>query len=93
VSGVQAGRQPRGVRAACTGQRPDVDEHRRLWRRFERPAAELPEHAGAEANGTDPELARALRDLPARMRAAAVFRFFYDLDVAGLPMSVLQPAG
>ena len=60
-----------------------MSEHRRVWRRFERPVADLPEHAraGAAADDGDPELARALGELPPKMRAAVVYRFFHDLDV------------
>jgi RNA polymerase sigma-70 factor (sigma-E family) len=61
-----------------------TDERRRVWRRHERPMAQLPDRAGAEpGSGTlaDP-LRQALRELPPRMRAAVVFRFVYDLDVA-----------
>jgi len=60
-----------------------VDERSRVWRRFERPVADIPERsgAGAVAPDGDPELSRALRELPPRMRAAVVFRFLYDLDV------------
>jgi RNA polymerase sigma-70 factor (sigma-E family) len=61
-----------------------LDERGRRWRRFERPVADLPEPppVGGGPAGGDPELAHALRQLPPRMRAAVVFRFFYDLDVA-----------
>ena len=60
-----------------------IDERRRVWRRREQPVAELPDQAAATAG--DPAGAavrQALRDLPPRMRAAVVFRYFYDLDVA-----------
>jgi len=61
-----------------------MDERSRVWRRFERPVADLPERSGSgvTADDGDPELSRALRELPPKMRAAVVFRFFYDLDVA-----------
>jgi RNA polymerase sigma-70 factor (sigma-E family) len=60
-----------------------LDERGRRWRRFERPVADLPETAGVRTDTTgDPELAHALQQLPPRMRAAVVFRFCYDLDVA-----------
>ncbi|AGZ45115.1 putative RNA polymerase ECF-subfamily sigma factor [Actinoplanes friuliensis DSM 7358] len=63
-----------------------TDERRRLWWRRERPTAELPDrpHTAAEpARGElDDGLRTALRDLPPKMRAAVVFRYFYDLDVA-----------
>lgn len=60
-----------------------ITERRRAWWRFERPSERLPERAAADApDGGDPELAQALGTLPPRMRAAVVFRFFYELDVA-----------
>ncbi|MDR7322294.1 MULTISPECIES: SigE family RNA polymerase sigma factor [Catenuloplanes] len=60
-----------------------ITERRRAWWRFERPSERLPERAAADTpDGTDPELAQALGALPPRMRAAVVFRFFYELDVA-----------
>ncbi|MDR7278998.1 SigE family RNA polymerase sigma factor [Catenuloplanes atrovinosus] len=61
-----------------------ITERRRAWWRFERPSERLPERADAESvtADTDPELAHALGELPPRMRAAVVFRFFYELDVA-----------
>ncbi len=61
-----------------------LDERGRRWRWFERPVADLPEQPVEPAGpaGGDPELAYALRQLPPRMRAAVVFRFYYDLDVA-----------
>ncbi|GAA1640355.1 SigE family RNA polymerase sigma factor [Actinoplanes couchii] len=60
-----------------------TDERRRIWRRFERPVAEVPEgSAAAVTPETDPELARALEQLPPRMRAAVVFRFVLDMDIA-----------
>lgn len=61
-----------------------IDERRRIWRRREQPMAELPEVA-AGATGAGPVadgLKRALRELPPKMRAAVVFRYFYDLGVA-----------
>jgi RNA polymerase sigma-70 factor (sigma-E family) len=61
-----------------------VDERRRPWRR-ERSTAELPERARAELDSgseVSDELRQALKDLPPRMRAAVVFRYFHDLDVA-----------
>jgi RNA polymerase sigma-70 factor (sigma-E family) len=61
-----------------------TDERRRIWRRRERSMAELPEvpfQAGSvEVEGTE-RLRKALRELPPRMRAAVVFRYFYDLGV------------
>ena len=60
-----------------------TDERRRLWRRRERPVAELPDRPLPEHDGdADSRLRAALRDLPSRMRAAVVFRYFYDLDIA-----------
>ncbi|WP_245923608.1 SigE family RNA polymerase sigma factor [Paractinoplanes atraurantiacus] len=60
-----------------------IDERRRIWRRRERPVAELPEVAFSEATGDVGEaVQQALRALPPRMRAAVVFRYFYDLGVA-----------
>ena len=60
-----------------------TDERRRLWRRRERPVAELPDRAVPDLGGdADSGLRAALRDLPPRMRAAVVFRYFYDLDIA-----------
>lgn len=61
-----------------------TDERRRPWRRRERPTADLPERAHAELDGGDAidQLRKALRDLPPRMRAAVVFRYFHGLDVA-----------
>ncbi|GAA4962437.1 SigE family RNA polymerase sigma factor [Actinoplanes utahensis] len=61
-----------------------TDERRRWWRRSERSMAEVPDRAAApHAEGDLSDGLRvALRDLPPRMRAALVFRYFYDLDVA-----------
>jgi RNA polymerase sigma-70 factor (sigma-E family) len=61
-----------------------TDERRRIWRRRERPMADLPDRPGADASQTpvDETLQRALRELPPRMRAALVFRYFHQLDVA-----------
>ncbi|MET0425342.1 MAG: SigE family RNA polymerase sigma factor [Actinoplanes sp.] len=60
-----------------------TDERKRVWRRFERTVPDLPERAGPDTfDQTDPELAHALRELPPKMRAAVVFRFFHQLDVA-----------
>ena len=61
-----------------------TDERRRWWRRTERPMAEVPDRAGTEHIDGDVSdgLRAALRELPPRMRAALVFRYFYDLDVA-----------
>jgi RNA polymerase sigma-70 factor (sigma-E family) len=61
-----------------------TDERRRWWRRHERPVAEPPDRPHAEADPDDRSdgVRAALRELPPRMRAALVFRYFYDLDVA-----------
>ncbi|GIJ08226.1 SigE family RNA polymerase sigma factor [Micromonospora andamanensis] len=62
-----------------------TDERRRWWRRHERSVAELPDRSRAEAGSAgdlDDGLRAALRDLPPKMRAAVVFRYFYDLSVA-----------
>ena len=61
-----------------------IDERQRLWRRRERPVAEIPDqihHGRADVAGGD-RLRHALKELPPRMRAAVVFRYFYDLGVA-----------
>ena len=61
-----------------------TDERRRLWRKREKPVAELPDRAplfNGEPQNAD-ALRVALRALPPRMRAAVVFRYFYDLGVA-----------
>jgi RNA polymerase sigma-70 factor (sigma-E family) len=60
-----------------------IDERRRIWRRRERPMAELPDRPGRDAGEfqVDEVLQRALRELPPRMRAAVVFRYFHELDV------------
>jgi len=47
--------------------------------------AELPDVAGDTPGGAGAAgeaVKQALRELPPRMRAAVVFRYFYDLDVA-----------
>jgi RNA polymerase sigma factor (sigma-70 family) len=61
-----------------------TDERRRWWRRHERSMAEPPDQARDAPDGgeLDEGLRTALRDLPPKMRAAVVFRYFYDLDVA-----------
>ena len=61
-----------------------TDERRRIWRRRERPMAEVPDRPrpDADLDQIDEVLQRALRELPPRMRAAVVFRYFYQLDVA-----------
>jgi RNA polymerase sigma-70 factor (sigma-E family) len=61
-----------------------TDERRRWWRRHERSMAEPPDRPRDEPDddGVDDGLRTALRELPPRMRAAVVFRYFYDLDVA-----------
>ena len=60
------------------------DERRRLWRRRERPTAEVPDSAGADQR-SEPladGLRAALAALPPRMRAAVVLRYFHELSVA-----------
>ncbi|GAA4594790.1 RNA polymerase sigma-70 factor (sigma-E family) [Actinoplanes octamycinicus] len=59
-------------------------ERRRSWWRFERPSNRLPDRADPQAAPADldPELSRALGQLPRRMRAAIILRFFHELDVA-----------
>ncbi|GLY95563.1 DNA-directed RNA polymerase sigma-70 factor [Actinoplanes sp. NBRC 103695] len=61
-----------------------TDERRRLWRRRERPVAEIPDqvHRGPDDVPGGDRLRQALKELPPRMRAAVVFRYFYDLGVA-----------
>ena len=61
-----------------------IDEKRRLWRRREQPMAELPDRPQAAPGGrpVGDAVKQALRELPPRMRAAVIFRYFYDLDVA-----------
>jgi RNA polymerase sigma-70 factor (sigma-E family) len=60
-----------------------IDEKRRIWRRREQPMAVLPDRPGAVADSdVDEAIRQALRELPPRMRAAVLFRHFYNLDVA-----------
>lgn len=59
-----------------------TDERRRWWRHHERTVADLPERPRFDEPEDDERLREALRDLPPKMRAAVVFRYFYDLDVA-----------
>jgi RNA polymerase sigma-70 factor (sigma-E family) len=62
-----------------------MDEHRRPWRRHERPSTVVPERATedtADSSERVEALNRALRELPPRMRAAVVYRYFHDLSVA-----------
>jgi RNA polymerase sigma-70 factor (sigma-E family) len=64
-----------------------TDEKRRWWRRHERTVAVLPDRGAPVSVSSDvPDdgdgLRTALRELPPKMRAALVFRYFYDLDVA-----------
>jgi RNA polymerase sigma-70 factor (sigma-E family) len=63
-----------------------IDEGRRSWRRRERSHRELPEPARQAVPGPGDstpgdEVHRALSELPARMRAALVLRYFHDLSV------------
>lgn len=62
-----------------------IDEKRRMWRRQEKTMAVLPDVAGdlpTGADATGEAVKQALRELPPRMRAAVVFRYFYDLSVS-----------
>jgi RNA polymerase sigma-70 factor (sigma-E family) len=61
-----------------------TDERRRWWRRHERTVADLPDRplSAGDDDGRSDGLRAALRELPPKMRAALVFRYFYDLDVA-----------
>ena len=62
-----------------------TDERRLIWRRRERSAAELPDTPAAGGNAEDDRvepLRKALKQLPPKMRAAVVFRYYYDLDYA-----------
>jgi len=61
-----------------------VDEKRRPWRRRERSMPVLPEYPASESVGSTQAdaLNAAMRQLPPRMRAALVFRYFHDLNVA-----------
>lgn len=67
-----------------------IDERRRPWRRREQSLPVLPDRTDASAHEQLPvegadrtqALYRALRDLPPRMRAAVVLRYFHDLSVA-----------
>jgi RNA polymerase sigma-70 factor (sigma-E family) len=61
-------------------------ESRRIFRRWERPVAQLPDSATTE-DGTESltrqlAFATALRTLPPRQRATLICRFYQDLDVA-----------
>jgi len=60
-------------------------EVRRIWRRRERPFADLPEPAiedDTDALAMRAEFLAALRKLPPRQRATLVCRFYQDLDIA-----------
>ncbi|RSM67550.1 SigE family RNA polymerase sigma factor [Actinoplanes sp. ATCC 53533] len=62
-----------------------TDERRRQWWRRERPTSDPPDRPIPAQPGpgeVDDRLRTALRELPPRMRAAVVFRYYYDLDVA-----------
>lgn len=61
-----------------------LTERRRAWWRFERPSDRLPDRPAAQHGPADldPELSRALADLPRKMRAVVILRFFHELDVA-----------
>jgi RNA polymerase sigma-70 factor (sigma-E family) len=60
-----------------------TDERRRPWRRWERSTAELPESPRADQRGEPMAdgLRAALAELPPKMRAAVVFRYFHELTV------------
>jgi RNA polymerase sigma-70 factor (sigma-E family) len=58
-----------------------VDSRRRPWRR-EVVVAELPERAASAHDGSPLDVVGALAQLPPRMRAVLVLRFFDDQDVA-----------
>jgi RNA polymerase sigma-70 factor (sigma-E family) len=61
-----------------------VDEKRRPWRRREQTTADLPER-GTPVSPDGPaaeRLNQALAQLPPRMRAALVLRYFHELSVA-----------
>lgn len=61
-----------------------TDERRRAWWRRERATDELPEVARTDQHHEPiaDDLRQALRDLPPKMRAAVVFRYFHDLTVS-----------
>ena len=61
-----------------------MDERKRLWRRREHSMPSLPERPlpAPASNSRTEALNQALRELPARMRAAVVLRYFHDLNVA-----------
>ena len=61
-----------------------MDEHRRPWRRQERMSSAVPERVTEADPGTPrtEALNLALGELPPRMRAAVVYRYFHDLSVA-----------
>ncbi len=61
-----------------------VDEKRRPWRRREHSTPELPEPPLPVSAGSPAveQLNQALGQLPPRMRAALVLRYFHDLSVA-----------
>jgi len=67
-----------------------ISERRRPWRRREQSLAVLPDRPDPSARDQPfeavpdgaPALYRALGDLPPRMRATVVFRYFHDLSVA-----------
>lgn len=60
-----------------------IDEERRPWRRRERTTYEIPDTAAPERATTGGgRVQQAVAELPARMRAAVVFRYLEDLSVA-----------
>ena len=72
-----------------------TDERRRGWWRRERPVAAPPDRPDVEAanTGLTEGLRTVLGDLPPRMRAALVFRYVYDLDVAATADALSCPEG
>jgi RNA polymerase sigma-70 factor (sigma-E family) len=60
-----------------------IDQTRRSWWQRERATSHPPESALHHAVTTaDEDVARALRELPPRMRAIVVLRYWFDLDPA-----------
>jgi len=67
-----------------------LDEKGRSWRRREHSVPNLPERPSPAPGGTPrtEALHQALRELPDRMRAAVVLRYFHDLSVAETAQSL-----
>ncbi|WP_456697485.1 SigE family RNA polymerase sigma factor [Aeromicrobium sp. P5_D10] len=62
-----------------------MDEHRRPWRRRERTLSVMPERQSGEPDAGSQRidaLHEAMGNLPPRMRAALVYRYFHDMSVA-----------